>query len=401
MPYKYYLNEPFLEGKEEEYVLDVLRSRWLSIKGKHTRIFEEKFAEMVGLRYCFAVQSGTAALHTALLALGIKKGDKVVIPNFTCGGSASSVIQCGATPVILDVEPETFGLDYNQLEKYLETEKPKAVMIVHVYGFPARDTEKIVQLCREKEISVIEDCCEAHGAEINGKKVGTFGDIAVFSVRSEKMIGVGEGGLILSDNQKLMDNAFYWGQRAAPYRRDKDPYWFTYLYTGVGMNYAMPHLLGAIGRAQIENFSEILRRKTAVGQKYQELLSQIQGVRVQKIIESHKPVFWLNAIVLEDKTPAFTHQIGEELLEEGVEIRPGFWPLGEQPPFESSAWGKQDVGKYLFDHILVLPSSVYLENNNCKAVNEIVDILKSKLNPENNSQINSSAKDFSHQNPLL
>ena len=143
---KYYLNEPYLKGKEKEYVLDVIESGWLSVKGKHTKIFEQKFAEMVGVKYALAVQSGTAALHTALLALGVGKGDKVVIPNYTCAGNITSVLQCQATPVILDVEKDTFGLDANRLEEFLKQEKPKVVMTVHIYGFPASDTKKIGSL---------------------------------------------------------------------------------------------------------------------------------------------------------------------------------------------------------------------------------------------------------------
>src|SRR3989344_1279775 len=159
---KYFLNEPYLSEKEKEYVLDVLDSGWLSSQGKHTKIFEEKFAEMVGVKYALAVQSGTAALHTALLALNIGEGDKVVTPNFTCGACATSVLQTGATPVILDIEDETFCLDANILEDYIKREgRPAAVMLVHVYGFPARDLEKIIEICKREDIFLIEDCSEA------------------------------------------------------------------------------------------------------------------------------------------------------------------------------------------------------------------------------------------------
>jgi len=214
---KYYLNEPYLKGDEEKYVLDVLRSGWLSVKGKHTKIFERKFAELVGVSHALAVQSGTAALHTSLLALGVKEGDRVVIPNYTCSASVTTPLQCNATPVILDVENETFGLNAGGLEKYIKKEgKPKAVMVVDVYGFPARDKEKIIDICKKEDIYLIEDCCEAHGAKYKGKTLGSFGDIAAFSTRSEKMMGVGEGGLIATDDDELIENAFYWAARASP-----------------------------------------------------------------------------------------------------------------------------------------------------------------------------------------
>jgi len=379
MKYKYHLNEPFLRGKEKEYVLDVLESGWLSIKGKHTKIFEEKFAEMVGVKHCLAVQSGTASLHTALLALGMGKGDKVVVPNYTCAGDITSVIQCGATPIILDVEDETFALDAKNLNDLLKNEKPKAVILVHVYGFPARDLEKIQMICKREKISFLEDCCESHGAEYEGKKVGSFGDASVFSVRSEKMIGVGEGGLVLSNDKELMDRAFYWASRAAPHRTEKDPYWSMYCYSGVGMNYLMPHLLGAVGRAQIENFDEILKRKKAVGEKYRSLLEDVKDVRLQKKIPGAEPCYWLNMVLLENKTSEQVHRIGEDILKKGIEIRPAFWPLGDQKTFSEFAYGAQKTGGYLFEKGLVLPSSVFLADDNCKKIEEIVETLQDSI----------------------
>lgn len=375
MAYKFHLNEPFLKGKEKEYLLDVMDSGWLSAKGKHTILLEQKFAEIIGTKYALAVQSGTAALHTALLALGVGNGDKVVIPNYTCGGCGTSVIQCGATPIILDVEPDTFALDANLLEELLREEKPKVVMVVHVYGFPARDIERIAQICRRNNIFLLEDCCEAHGAKLGTKTVGTFGDIAVFSIRSEKMIGVGEGGLILTDSKELMDRANYWASRAAPFRTSSDPWWKKYYYTDIGMNYLLPHLLGAVGHAQVENFPEIILRKRVVGKEYQRKLSGINGIRMQKLLENHNPSFWLNIVLLEEHDANSVRQIGEEILKNGIEIRPGFVPLGDLPPFKGMARGRQDVGRYIFEHGIVLPSSLYLADDVDNNIKEITQTL--------------------------
>jgi perosamine synthetase len=371
----YPLNEPYLKWKEKEYVLDVLDSGWLSVKGKHTKIFEEKFAQMVGLKYALAVQSGTAALHTALLSLGIGKNDKVLVPNFTCAGCVTSVIQCGATPVILDVEKETFGLDINNVKEFLKQEKPKAIMIIHVYGFPARDIKEIAELCRKEKILLLEDCCEAHGAQVGDRRTGTFGDIAVFSVRSEKMIGVGEGGLILANDKELIDNAFYWATRASPHRGYEHAYWKMYSYSGIGMNYLMPHLLGAVGRAQIENFDEILSRKRRVGEEYQSIFENIDGIKVQKKIDGNNPSYWLNMILLEDKSKEEVRKIGEKLIEKGLIIRPPFWPLGDQDIFREFAFGSQKIGNLLFEKGIILPSSVFLSDDGCKRVKEVTEIL--------------------------
>lgn len=378
---KYRLNEPYIKGKEKEYVNDVLDTGWLSQRGKHTRIFEEKFAEMVGVKQALAVQSGTAALHTALLALGVKEGDKVVVPNYTCAATITTVLQCGGTPVIIDVEPYTFGMDAEVLCRYLKNcgEKPKGVVLVHVYGFPARDTREIVKICKENNIFLLEDCAEAHGAILDGKVVGSFGDISCFSVRSEKMIGIGEGGLVCSDNERLMDKALYWANRAAPCRGDNFPYWYTYYYSGVGMNYLLPHLLGAMGRAQIENFPEILKRKRKIGETYQKLIKEIPGTRTQKKIEYSIPSYWLNIIIFERLDTKDIRTIGETLTDKGIEIRPPFWPLGNQEVFAKYAWGSQEVGTYLFNKGLIVPSSVYLADNPegiKEIINEIKDIVK-------------------------
>src|SRR3989344_1652076 len=372
---KYFLNEPYIKGNEKEYVLDVIDSGWLSSNGKHTKIFEEKFAEMVGVKYALAVQSGTAALHTAMLSLNIGKGDKVVIPNFTCGACVTSVLQTGATPVILDIEDETFCLDANILENYIERDgKPKAVMLVHIYGFPARDLDRITYLCKRDNIFLIEDCSEAHGAEYHGKKLGSFGDVSIFSVRSEKMIGVGEGGLVLTNNKEIIDNAFYWASRAAPYRGSRDPYWYKYFYSDIGMNYLMPHLLGAVGRAQIENFLEILNKKRQVGEKYKYFFKNKEGIKLQKTIPGAEPCYWLNLLVLKDKTKEDVRELGEKLVSQGVEIRPAFWPLSTQPIFRDFAWGSQKVGNYLFEKGIIMPSSVFLSENKCSKVEEVFKI---------------------------
>ncbi len=374
MKFKYFLNEPYIKGKEKEYISDVLDSGWLSIGGKHTKIFEKEFANMVGVKYALAVQSGTAALHTALLAVGIGKGDKVIVPNFTCGADITPIIQCGAIPVILDIEKDTFGLDADILEEFLRREKPKAVILVHLYGFPARDMDRIVEICKREKIYLIEDAAEAHGAEYKGKKLGSFGDISIFSVRSEKMIGVGEGGLVLTDNKELSEKAYYWAGRAAPCRGDEYPYWYKYYYTGVGMNYLMPHLLGAVGHAQIENFENILVHKREVGEKYQSIARNIPGIKMQKKINSANPCYWLNTIILEDFPTEKVREIGKKLIEEGIEARSPFWPLGDQEIFREFVYGTQENGNFIFEKGIVLPSSIHLSENNCKPVEEIMEI---------------------------
>ncbi len=375
MPFKYYLNEPLLDGKEVEYVNQVLAQGWLSAGGEFTRKFEQAFADYIGVKHALAVQSGTAALHTALLAFGVKPEDKVIVPTYTCAACITSVLQTGAEPVLIDVEPKTFGLDINILEQVLSKERVKVVMVVHVYGFPLRDFDKIVDLCKKYKVLLLEDACEALGATYKGKKAGSFGDIAVFSIRSEKMIGVGEGGVILTNNKELRDRAYFYASRAAPFRRPEDPWWHKYIYTEVGMNYLLPHIPAAIGVAQLEKFPEILQKKISIGRKYRELLNSLPRIQFQEIAPGTEPCFWLNCILL-DQEERKVREVGADLIKQGLEVRPAFWPLSDLEAFQQFAYGSQEQSLKLFRSMLVLPSSVKLAEKEGKALYEIAEIIK-------------------------
>jgi len=379
MAYKYYLNEPYLQGNEKRYLHEVIDKGWLSADGEFTKKFEKTFADFIGVKHCLSVQSGTAALHTALLALGVGPGDKVVIPNYTCSGCATSVIQTGAEPVIIDVDRETFGLDAERFQEAINEygNKIKIVMPVHVYGFVPRDFKKIIELTKKNNIKILEDASEAHGAVFEGRKLGSFGDISAFSIRSEKMIGVGEGGIVLTNDSELYNKAYFYAARACDFNTQKNEWWERYYYKGVGMNYRMPHLLGAIALAQIEKFEEkMLNMKRNVGQKYVELLKDNDRIILQKKIEDSEPVYWLNAVILKNKTKEEVREIGKKLISEGIEIRPGFWPLADMEYLRRYSFGSQDNGYYLFEHMIILPSSINLFKNDFEGVREIVQKLK-------------------------
>jgi perosamine synthetase len=378
MAYKYYLNEPLIGEKEIEYVTDVLKQGWLSAGGPYTRKFEEAFAKIIGQKHALAVQSGTAALHTALLAMGVGEGDSVVVPNYTCGSCATAVMQTNATPIIVDVDAQNFGMNVAVLEEVLQKKNVKAVMVVHVYGFPVKNFEKIVELCKKYKVFLLEDSSEAHGSMLHGRAIGSFGDMAVFSVRSEKMIGVGEGGLVLTSNAELYEKAKFYASRAAIHCKPTDPWWHKYLCDAVGMNYLLPHTLGAIGFAQVEKFPEILRRKRLIGEKYRALFAGVAGLHLQEIAEGSNPCYWLNAIIL-DTDENTVRKIGKELMSQGLEIRPAFWPLADMDVFKEFAYGPQDKAMSIFQRLIVLPSSVKLAENNGQAVEEIVEIVKKTL----------------------
>jgi len=376
MKYKYFLNEPYINGSEWDYAFNVIDKGWLSQNGEYTQKLEKVWAKYIGMKHCFAVQSGTAALHTALLGMDIGVDDRVIIPNFTCSGDATAVIQTGAEPVIVDVEKETYGLDANAVEDALrEHNNIKAIIPIHIYGIPCRDFKKILALAKKYKVKVLEDACESHGAKVDGKMTGSFGDMSVYSIRSEKMMGVGEGGFVLSNNTKLHDRAHYFATRACDFDIKRDGWQGRYNYKEVGMNYKLPHLLGAVGLAQFENLNEIIKRKVAVAKRYRKLLKNNKNIIFQSVPDNTNPVYWVNAFILPNHTKEEVTEIGNKLLKKGIEIRPGFTPLGNLDYATRFAYGNQSNGQYLFEHMIVIPSSVYLADNNLKQVKEIVDII--------------------------
>jgi len=366
----YLLNAPDISRLEKKYVSDVLKNKWLSSNGLHTKKFEKKICEYLNLNFSLAVQSGTAALHVALKSLGCKPGDNIILPNYSCVSNLSAVTQCGANPVIVEIEQDTLGLDIDDLKKAIKIYKPKVVQLVHIYGYPAKYTKDIKNICKKKGIYLLEDFSEALGAEINNKKIGTFGDIAVFSIRSEKMIGVGEGGVVVSNNKKIFDKVKTFASRNSPYRSKKDPYWKKYYCAGEGYNYMLPHLLGAVARAQIERFKkELLPKKIQVGKIYKSIFNETNLKMTQKNILGHKAVFWLNSIYFKNTSKEKVKKIASILEKNNIEIRSGFWPLNDMKGFKSKYVGTRKITREIFDKTLVLPSNIYLKKK---------DILKFK-----------------------
>ena len=373
---KFLLNTPSVSSLERKYVNEAINQNWLSINGKNTKIFEKKFGILVNRKFTLAVQSGTAALHATLKGLGIKKKDNVIVPDYTCVSNLSVVSQCQAKAILVDLERDTLGLDYEKTKSAILKYKPKALQLVHVYGFPARDTIKIINLCKKKKILVIEDASESLGAELNKKKIGSLGDVSIFSVRSEKMIGVGEGGVIATNNRKIYEKIKLIASRNSPYRSNKDPYWKKYYTSGEGYNYLMPHLLGSVARGQIERFKKkILVKKIKVGKLYRKIFKEDKITFTQKILPNHKPVFWLNSIYFNSLTSKQVQKIGEELMKIGIEVRSGFWPLHTMPNFLLKKTKIKESIK-IFKKTLVLPSSYNLSEKNIKFIyKKITDLL--------------------------
>jgi len=365
---KFPLNIPSISKLEKRYVKDAIDTNWLSINGKNTQIFEKKFSNLINRKFSLAVQSGTAALHLALKSLDVKKNDNVIVPDYTCVSNLSAVSQCGANAIMVDLENDTLGLDYDKIKLAIKKFKPKVLQLVHVYGFPARDTYKIIHLCKKNNVKVIEDASESLGAMIGKKKIGSLGDLSVFSIRSEKMIGVGEGGVISTNKLNIFSKLKLIASRNSPFRSKKDPYWKKYYVLGEGYNYLMPHLLGSIARAQVERFNnEILKKKIKVGMYYRKIFKNKNFEFTQKILKNHKPVFWLNSIFFKNLSASKVQKIGEELMKHGIEVRSGFWPLHKLKNFSLKKTSSKN-SNIIFEKTLVLPSSYNLKENDVKYI---------------------------------
>ena len=371
---KFTINSPLIGRPEKNYVNKVLNSGWLSSNGEHTKIFEKKIAKYLKMKNALAVQSGTAAIHLALKSFGCKHNDNVILPNYSCVSNLSAVKQCGANPIIVEVERETLSLDYKELERAIKKYKPKIVQLVHVYGCPAKYTEEIVKLCKQKKIFLMEDFSEALGAKIKNKKVGTFGDICISSIRSEKMIGVGEGGVVLCKNSKLFGKIKTLASRNSPFRRKFDPYWKKYYCLGEGYNYLLPHLLGAVARAQIEKFEKsILRKKIQIGKNYEKIFSNKNFSITQKVQKNCKSVYWLNSIFFKNKNKQQIRKIGKFLESKNVEVRPGFWPLNKLKNFNSKYVGSKSVSSEIFEKIIVLPSNINIKSTDILYFKKLIE----------------------------
>jgi len=257
---------PLLNGNELAYVTDCIKTNWISSQGKYVKEFEKLFTEYHNGMRSLAVSNGTVALHLALEALKIKKGDEVLVADFTFAASVNSIIYTGATPVLVDIEPDTWNIDIHKAE-LLVTSNTKAIMPVHLYGHPC-DMDSIIEFAKKHKLLIIEDCAEALGSFYKGKPVGVFGDAATFSFYGNKTITTGEGGMIIFKNEDVAERASMLRDHGMQKTRR---YW----HQEVGYNYRLTNIQAAIGVAQFERLGEFIAAKRRIAKTYSETLSKI------------------------------------------------------------------------------------------------------------------------------
>jgi perosamine synthetase len=349
--YKYPVAEPEIGEKELSNVVEAVESGWVSSKGKFIEEFENSFAKYVGVKYGVATSNGTAALHLALAALGVRPHDEVIVPDLTFAATINAVLYVGAKPIIVDIDPNYWCLDPSNLRKAI-TSRTKAIIPVHLYGHPC-DMDAILEVAERQGLYVIEDAAEAHGAEYKGRRVGCFSHIACFSFYGNKIITTGEGGMCLTNDEELMEKMRI--LRDHGMNPDKK-YW----HNIVGFNYRMTNLQAALGVAQLSKIEKFIEKKRRIARLYAEELSSIEGVTLHPEMPWAKCVYWLYSILLNEKVGVTRDQLMEKLAMEGIETRNLFYPLHEMPLYQRYANLSYPASSAISRRGLSLPSSVKL-----------------------------------------
>jgi dTDP-4-amino-4,6-dideoxygalactose transaminase len=377
MKSKIYLSSPHMSGAEMKYINDAFTTNWIAPLGPNVDSFEKELAEYISVKSCAALSSGTAAIHLALIVLGIKPGDEVICSSFTFAASANPIVYLGATPVFVDSELETWNMDPVLLEEAIEDriktgKKPKALIVVHLYGMPAKILE-IKKIAEKFKIPVIEDAAEAIGSEFDGKKCGSFGDIGILSFNGNKIITTSGGGALISNNKDFVDHARFLSTQAA----DKAVH---YQHSQIGYNYRLSNILAGIGLGQLEVVNDRVESRRKIYLRYYDALSKIEGIKFN--IEpgiKYKSNRWLTTIVINpDLTDGKTREdIRLGLEKENIESRPLWKPLHIQPVFLSCPSYINDVSYNLFVNGLCLPSGSNLSDSDLDRIIEcILNILR-------------------------
>jgi perosamine synthetase len=346
--------EPLLDGREMKYVVDCIETNWISSAGKYISLFEKKFSQYCDMPFGVACSNCTTGLHMAMVAMGIGPGDEVIVPDFTLIVSANTVILTGAKPVLVDVDPKTWCIDAGLIEEKI-TPRTKAIMVVHMYGHPC-DMTSIMNIAKKHGLRVIEDCAQAHGAEVNGRKAGSFGDAACFSFYGNKILTTGEGGMVLCRDEKLAKKMQLLRNQGFQEPR--------FVHEVMGFNYRITNVQAAIGLAQTEMVEEKIEKKTWLGREYNELLADVPDITLPYEEPWAKNVYWMYGILVGENFGPKKDELMQLLRTKGVDTRSFFCPMSLQPVFKGTDSRYPDVsGLYpvsvdLWNRGLYLPSGL-------------------------------------------
>lgn len=360
------VNEPWTGKKEARYVAECLTTGWISSSGRFIEEFEKKWAAYCGMKYGIAVSNGTAALQTAVACLRLNPHDEVIIPDFTIISCALAVVYNDCRPVLVDCDPRTWTMDPAQIEKKI-TRRTKAMMPVHIYGHPC-DMDPIWKIAKKHDLVLIEDAAEAHGAEYKGKKCGGLGHISCFSFYANKILTTGEGGMVLTNNLAYAQKAQ--SLRNLCFKKERRFY-----HTELGHNFRLTNVQAAIGLAQLERIDKAIEKKIWIAETYNKKLAGIPGLQLPIEEKWAKNVYWMYGIVLHESTGMTAEIFAQRLKQEGIETRPFFLGMHEQPVFQQKGFFKNEsfpVSERISRQGLYLPSGLTLTQRQIKKVCDAV-----------------------------
>ncbi|MCU7540862.1 aminotransferase class I/II-fold pyridoxal phosphate-dependent enzyme [Riemerella anatipestifer] len=373
---KIWLSSPHMGGNEQKYINDAFAENWVAPLGPNVNKFEGDIKKYLGENVeVAALSAGTAALHLALIILGVKAGDEVICQSMTFSASANPIAYQGATPVFVDSEKETWNMCPTALEEAIKDriakgKKPKAIIVVHLYGMPAK-MDELMAVASKYEIPIIEDAAEALGSSYKGQKCGTFGEMSILSFNGNKIITTSGGGALICKTSEQKDKAVFLSTQA----RDNAPH---YQHSEIGYNYRMSNICAGIGCGQMEVLDERITQRRANHQFYIDLFKNMEGVEVfAEPSEDYFSNHWLSAVVIEAQKAGFSREdLRLKFLEDNIESRPLWKPMHLQPVFAEAPYYGGRVAEQLFENGLCLPSGSNLTDADRQRISEVVYKLK-------------------------
>lgn len=351
-----YLSSPTMHGEEQLFIKEAFDTNWVAPLGPNVNAFERELAEYTKAEHASALSAGTAAIHLALRILGAGQGDIVFAPTLTFSATCNPIAYEKATPVFIDSEQDTWNMSPEALKRAFEKyPNPKAVMVVHLYGTPAR-MDEIMALCVARNVPVIEDAAESLSSTYQGKQTGTFGKIGIYSFNGNKIITTSGGGMLVSDDEEITKQATFLATQARDPARH-------YQHSQIGFNYRMSNIVAGIGRGQLLHLEEHKALKKKIYQQYQEAFADIPEITMNPLNPKGDANNWLSCMTIEKGCSVTPDQIMDALEEQNIESRPIWKPMHLQPVFAGCDFiqaeqGKLPVSEDIFYRGLCLPSDI-------------------------------------------
>jgi dTDP-4-amino-4,6-dideoxygalactose transaminase len=372
---KIWLSSPHMGGSEKKYIADAFKENWIAPLGPNVNGFEKDIEEYLEDGYAVALSSGTGAIHLALVMLGIKSNDYILASSFTFSATVNPIKYLGANPILIDSENDTWNMDPVLLEKsIIESHSkniyPKAIILVHLYGMPAK-LDEILAISKKYAIPIIEDAAEALGSEYKQKKLGTFGDFGILSFNGNKIITTSGGGALICKTKEQGKHTRFLATQA----RDDAPH---YQHSHIGYNYRMSNVVAGVGRGQMEVITERVKQRRTINQFYKELFSDFKGITFQnEPSEDYYSNFWLTSIIIEKGITGFSREVLRIAFEkENIESRPLWKPMHLQPVFQNCQKFVNGTSDLLFENGLCLPSGSNMTPTQLERIKNVIASFK-------------------------